>query len=161
MHSIGQGNGAGPAIWAVVSTPLLNALREKGFGFELISPLLSRYHKFVGYAFVDDTDIIQSTLCNDDQQVINKLQEAVDLWEHAIVPEKAAWWLVSFRWSGGGWRYASIDNFPSDLYADDISGEHKKLRRLEPHQAYKTLGVFIAPDGNLTDHFNKLLTLAT
>jgi hypothetical protein len=64
--------------------------------------LLSRYHKFVGYAFVDDTDIIQSTLCNDDQQVINKLQEAVDLWEHAIVPEKAAWWLVSFRWSGMG-----------------------------------------------------------
>ncbi len=61
----------------------------------------------------------------------------------------------------GWWRYASIDNFPSDLYADDISGEHKKLRRLEPHQAYKTLGVFIAPDGNLTDHFNKLLTLAT
>jgi len=31
LHGIGQGNGAGPAIWAVVSTPLLNVLREKGF----------------------------------------------------------------------------------------------------------------------------------
>jgi len=29
IHGIGQGNGAGPAIWAVVSTPLLNVLREK------------------------------------------------------------------------------------------------------------------------------------
>jgi hypothetical protein len=67
IHSIGQGNGAGPAIWAVVSTPLLNALHKKGFGFELISPLSSQYHKFVGYAFVDDTDIIQSARCNDDQ----------------------------------------------------------------------------------------------
>jgi hypothetical protein len=167
IHGIEQGNGAGPAIWAVVSTPLLNALRKKGFGFELISPLSSQYHKFVGYAFVDDTDIILSALCNDDQQVINKLQEAVDLWEHwlkttcgAIVPEKTAWWLVSFWWSGGEWRYALIDDFPSNLYVDNISGERKKIRRLESHQAYKTLGVFIAPDGNSTDHFNKLLTLA-
>jgi len=32
IHGIGQGNGAGPAIWAVVSTPLLNVLRQKGFG---------------------------------------------------------------------------------------------------------------------------------
>jgi len=29
IHGIGQGNGAGPAIWTVVSTPLLNLLREK------------------------------------------------------------------------------------------------------------------------------------
>jgi len=29
IHGIGQGNGVGPAIWAVVSTPLLNVLREK------------------------------------------------------------------------------------------------------------------------------------
>ncbi len=26
MHGVGQGNGAGPAIWAVLSTPLLNML---------------------------------------------------------------------------------------------------------------------------------------
>jgi hypothetical protein len=26
MHGIGQGNGVGPAIWAVVSTPTLNLL---------------------------------------------------------------------------------------------------------------------------------------
>ncbi len=26
MHGVGQGNGAGPAIWAVVSTTILNML---------------------------------------------------------------------------------------------------------------------------------------
>jgi hypothetical protein len=31
IHCIGQGNGAGPAIWADVSTQLLNALHKKGF----------------------------------------------------------------------------------------------------------------------------------
>ena len=39
IHGIGQGNGAGPAIWAVVSTPLLNLLRSKGCGFKYISPI--------------------------------------------------------------------------------------------------------------------------
>jgi len=55
IHGIGQGNGAGPAIWAVVSSPLLNVLREKGC--EIVCPLSSEYFRFVGYAFVDDIDI--------------------------------------------------------------------------------------------------------
>lgn len=42
IHRIGQGNGAGPAIWAIVSTPLLNVLRDKGFGCEIICPLSSK-----------------------------------------------------------------------------------------------------------------------
>jgi len=52
---IGQGNGAGPVIWAVVSTPLLNVLWAKGFRYEIDCPLSSELFHFVGYAFVDDT----------------------------------------------------------------------------------------------------------
>ena len=29
IHGVGQGNGAGPQIWAAVSTPLLNMLRDE------------------------------------------------------------------------------------------------------------------------------------
>jgi hypothetical protein len=60
IHRIGQGNGAGLAIWAMVSTPLLNVLRAKGFGCEIKCPLSSEYFRFVGYAFMDNTDLIQS-----------------------------------------------------------------------------------------------------
>jgi hypothetical protein len=52
-HGIGQGNGAGLAIWAAVSSPLLNVLREKGFGCEFVRPLSALIYKFVGYAFVN------------------------------------------------------------------------------------------------------------
>jgi len=62
IHGIGQGNGAGPAIWAILNTPLLNVLRSKGFGCEVLCPLSGAFFRFVGYAFVDDTDIIQSAL---------------------------------------------------------------------------------------------------
>ncbi len=58
IHGVGQGNGAGPAIWVVVSTPLLNVLHEKGFGCEILYPLSSTFFRFMGYAFVDDTDVI-------------------------------------------------------------------------------------------------------
>jgi hypothetical protein len=32
MQGIGQGNGAGPMLWAVVSTPVLKVMRAEGFG---------------------------------------------------------------------------------------------------------------------------------
>lgn len=60
MHGVGQGNGVGPAIWAVLSTPILNFVQSKGFGCKLISPISQRYTKFVGYAFVNDMDLIQT-----------------------------------------------------------------------------------------------------
>jgi len=59
FHGIGQGNGAGPAIWAVVSTPLLNTLRKMGFGLNYITPISNTLIKFSGFAFVDDTDLLQ------------------------------------------------------------------------------------------------------
>eukprot|EP00957_Ditylum_brightwellii_P074218 5639395-Ditylum_brightwellii.AAC.1 len=32
LQGLGQGNGAALCIWALVSSPILNALREQGFG---------------------------------------------------------------------------------------------------------------------------------
>ena len=32
VQGSGQGNGASPTIWALISTPLLNMIRSQGFG---------------------------------------------------------------------------------------------------------------------------------
>jgi hypothetical protein len=150
-----------------MSTTLLNVLREKGFGCEVLCLLSSAYYRFVGYAFVDDTDIIQSTLQEDPKNARRQLQAAIDTWEFslkatcgAIVPEKTVWWLVSFIWSGSSWRYAGIQDSPGELMVKDIANTRKVIKRLEPHQAYETLGVFLAPDGNLEEQFQKMLTAA-
>jgi len=120
IHGIGQGNGAGLAIRAVVSTPLLNVLREKVYGCEVVCSISCTYFQFVGYAFVDDMDVIQSMLQDDQASEIEKLQAAIDTWEFslkttcgAIVPEKTVWWLVSFKWTGADWSYAGIQDSPS------------------------------------------------
>jgi hypothetical protein len=59
-YGVGQGSGAGPAIWAVVSTPVLKMMKDEGFGCMYKTIIEGKELHFVGYSFVDDTDIIQS-----------------------------------------------------------------------------------------------------
>jgi hypothetical protein len=59
-YGVGQGSGAGPAIWEVVSTPVLKMMNDEGFGCMYNTRIEGKELHFVGYSFVDDTDIIQS-----------------------------------------------------------------------------------------------------
>lgn len=156
IQGVGQGNGAGPQIWALVSTPVLNMLREEGFGAAFEASISGDRIHFVGYAFVDDTDLI-TTLSLDATcaEVGLAMQRALDAWEGgiratggAIVPTKSFWYLVDFKWQRGEWSYKSIDSTPGELTVLDLDGRRCTLRRLAAHEADKTLGVYLAPDGN-------------
>ena len=72
------------------------------------------------------------------------------------MPEKTVWWLVSFKWTGEQWSYAGIQESPWELQVNDILNNRKTIQRLEPSQAYKTLGVYLAPDGNLDAQIEKM-----
>jgi hypothetical protein len=167
-HGIGQGNGAGPAIWAVISSPLLNLLRKKGFHCHFVAPLSSIDIKFSGYSFVDDTDLVIVKLSRGTyEEIITALQKSVDTWERglnatsgAIVAEKTFWFLIDFAWKAGQWRYKSIEESPGKLYANDIHGNRVSLRRYEAHEAQETLGVFLAPDGNHRAQIAKMLQVS-
>ena len=58
IQGVGQGNGAGPQIWALVSTPILNLLRAEGYGAFFKAALSGTEIHFVGYGFVDNVDLI-------------------------------------------------------------------------------------------------------
>lgn len=115
-HGIGQGNGAGPAIWAVVSTPLLNMLHTADVGCFFQSPITGKPIRFVNYSFVDDTDLIQTPRNQQEEypDIIKGLQHSLKTWEGglrvtggAIVPEKSHWYLVNFKWAQGNWKYCT------------------------------------------------------
>jgi hypothetical protein len=61
IHGIGQGNGGGPPIWAVISSTLLDTLRSKGLGLQMLSPISQQKLSFLGYSFVDDSDMFKVT----------------------------------------------------------------------------------------------------
>jgi hypothetical protein len=99
---IGQGNGAGPAIWAVVSTPVLKMMKDEGFRFMYKTIIEGKQLHFMVYSFVDDTDIIQSVQTGGPSQVLaTRMQSAMDTREGglratggALEPEKSCWYLI-------------------------------------------------------------------
>jgi hypothetical protein len=166
LHGIGQGNGGGPPIWAVISSTLLDTLRSKRYGFQSISPISLQHIHFVGYSFLDDNDNVQSD-GSFAEATVHKLQQAVDTWEgglkvtgDALGPQKSYCYLTSFTWSGGKWSYAPVRNTPATLFMNDIHDVHNPVRRIKPHEAEETLGVWIAPDGNTEIQCKKLLEKA-
>jgi hypothetical protein len=84
-YCVGKDNGAGPAIWAVVSTPVLKIMKDESFGFMYKTSIEGKQLHFVGYSIVDDTDIIQSGQPGGPFQVLDmRIQGAMDTWEGGL-----------------------------------------------------------------------------
>jgi hypothetical protein len=156
IQGLGQGNGAGPTIWALISTPVLNLLRTHGYGIKIISCISGDLLHFVGYCFVDDTDLVEFPgAFTTAAQVAVSIQEAVDAWEAgiratggAIVPDKSHWYLIAYKWEAGSWRYTRTTENPFELNVKDEFGTRRPLKRLTPMDAERTLGARIAPNGS-------------
>jgi len=58
IAGIGQGNGAGPQIWAAVSMVLFNIMREHGLLASIVSTISHQKLDISGFVFIDDTDLI-------------------------------------------------------------------------------------------------------
>ena len=168
IHGVGQGNGAGPQIWAAVSTPLLNLLRSEGCGSVFRSAITRSLLHFVGYAFVDDTDLVSSSYLNlSGHKVIEDLQHAIHAWQGgihasggALVPEKSHWYFIDFKWSQGRPSYKTVRETPLDIRIRDLNGNDQQLRQLEPWEAERTLGVRLAPDGNMKTQASHMRSIA-
>jgi hypothetical protein len=98
---------------------------------------------FVGYAFVDDTDLcITGQNPNDTEaDVALRMKQALDLWEGgiratggAIVPEKSHWYLIDFKWQQGNWRYVTEIEVPAQLFFRDTFVYH--LNALAAEQVF-------------------------
>ena len=110
----------------------------------------------VGYAFVDDTDLIQTS--HDGQtfaEVNDKMQKAMNLWEGlikntggALATDKCRWWGIDFLWTDGRWRYQTKEEPNGELTALDTFENQQIIQQLATVKAYETLGVWLAADGN-------------
>ena len=130
LQGVGQGNGAGPAIWAVISTAIIATMATQGHGFNIISALAGALVSFVCCAFVDDTDVIHAghSAATSGEEVIKEMQIVLDRWGGvlratggALVPSKSHWCAIDFAWDGSTWNYRSITDVPGGNY-DNRSG---------------------------------------
>ena len=168
FQGVYQGNGAGPGIWMLVSVPIINMLKARGFGFKVTNVMSREHFSFVCYAFVDDTDLLHSSdTDNGIEGLVEEMQAVVDTWEGglrasggALVPDKSYWYLLHFTFTNNRWRYDSIEDTTGRLTIRDVSGLSRvELDRLEVYEARETLGVFIAMDGTQEVQMEAMLTI--
>ncbi len=79
-------NGHGPTFWVLISVTLLKAIREEGFGTNFCRAIGSIQIIFVAYAFINNTDLIQTMKneCENINSITYQRQEAADLWSASI-----------------------------------------------------------------------------
>jgi hypothetical protein len=95
LQGVLQGNGAGPAIWMLISIPLINMLHTQGFGFKSTNILSGEEYQFACYTYVDNTDLIHKGDSNTTpQNIFDGMQNMLNHWEGglratggALVPE--------------------------------------------------------------------------
>jgi len=86
LQGVGQGNGAGPQIWAAVSSPIFDMVHNSGNGSTLQSLITQDTVQFVGFGFVDDVDLIttDNTTHRTASSILCRLQHTLDLWEMGL-----------------------------------------------------------------------------
>jgi hypothetical protein len=129
-----------------------------GFGIKMRSSLSANTLVLAGFGFVDDTDLaISNEECTSARNAARELQSAVAAWEgglratgRALEPTKSFWYPIEFGWKAGEPYYKSVKECNVEpLIVRDPSGTLLPLQCLEPSQAERTLGVRIAPNGDM------------
>jgi len=77
----------------------------------------------------------------------------------ALVPEKSFWYYIHNTWSQGRWQYVPNPN-SHDMHVPDDNNASIQILELPPSEAWRTLGVWLAPNENNTDKFQHLLDVA-
>jgi hypothetical protein len=118
LQGAGQGNGAAPAVWAVISAVVVNMMQTAGRGPHVVSFLLRTLTSFVCCVFVDDMDVVHASpsSLSAGKEVLVDMQTVVDRWEGGVcaaggasAPSNCHWCLIDFVWwTGTNWQQCSL-----------------------------------------------------
>ena len=86
IQGVGQGNGTGPQIWAVVSTPVLEMMQAQGHLCHFRTAITGEEIRFIGCAFVDDANLLVTSpsLEAEHTEVAMRMQNSATDWEGGV-----------------------------------------------------------------------------
>ena len=80
----GQGNGAAPQLWALVSSKMFEMLHALGLQSVFSTPISGTEMHIVGFAYVDDSSLVTFSANHDVEATVQRMQKIVDTWEAAV-----------------------------------------------------------------------------
>ena len=111
-------------IWVVTSAVLFEIMKDAGFGMEIIMCLSLILFSIVGFAWVNDTDLVHSAKnsITPAEDILEEAQDMLSMWEGvllatraALVPKKSFWYMIDFKFKDGKWKYRSKRVMPGLL----------------------------------------------
>ena len=86
LNSSGQGNSLGPALWAIISSCLIELMEWEGHGVTWQSALSLTVNSLVYFAFVDDTDLTVTapTYYSSRDDLAHTAQHELNTWTQAL-----------------------------------------------------------------------------
>mmetsp|Transcript_5090 Transcript_5090/g.7785 ORF Transcript_5090/g.7785 Transcript_5090/m.7785 type:complete len:370 (-) Transcript_5090:162-1271(-) len=173
IQGVGQGSpdsSDGPVLWAIVSTAVLDVMRNLGYGITIKCTRSGESLNTLGCLFVDDSTYFQQSPTHSVPVVVERTQLAITDLQGLIkatggafnpLQEKSYWWLMSYNWNNGKSHLMTKPAFPAELQTQDTFDEHCLLHRREVDCAKVILGVAQAPknDGKaMTKHLRDKAT---
>ena len=155
-YGMGQGLGWSGAIWMATSDTICKILEREGTGMRFVSPDRSIIITKNGDLFVDDTALgVTAGNIGDGRTVLEHLQKdeqkhALLLFAagHRLALQKCCYYLSSYVRDGTKHRHAlNHENIGVLKLREVFGGELKTVKRLQPFQAHRTLGNYIAING--------------
>ena len=125
-------------------------MKTAGHGLKAVAAISRKSVSLVGFAFVDDTDIIDGAedVNTSGERILARFQSAMDCWcgvlcatGGLIAPEKSVFYLIDFQWTGTDYTYRNVTNMPGNITLLDKNGERVPLNRYEVSTAEQYLGV--------------------
>ena len=159
FHGILQGNGAGPTIWTMISSTLLDKLRTQGLGIT-IETNDGNTITIPAFAFVDDTDLLQQLTTKDDttspQKMVSAWNSGLQTTGGLIVGDKCSFQIVRHIWKNNRWVIDDKKDERISVKVPDQTGEDHYIKQNEPHYGETALGIAFSPSGNMTEELHYL-----
>ena len=161
LFGSGQGSGASPTAWNVIDEVLLHTMDQTGYGIQLSNPDGSVTNERNEDAFVDDAALGVT----DTENIPLALQKKTQQHEEALYAtggqlalHKCTWVLIQWAWNEGiGHLKTTLpddggrctDSSPNKINIHQTaSNTITTIPQLHPSTGYRTLGIWIAADGN-------------
>ena len=157
----GQGLGWSGPLWTNTSDTINELLQNKCAGMKFIDPTNTiRVHKFTDM-FVDDTASgtnyrgLKINRSTSEQLQIDEQLHAHYLYSagHMLAADKCQWYNIKFERKG--FKHVISENDDGSTISIRPTFKHTStfIKKLRPSEAHRTLGHFLAPDGNHTKQY--------
>jgi hypothetical protein len=163
IYGVGQGSTDAPSRWGFVCDPLLEIYKELANDAIITSPLstTTTNHKISG--FVDDTTTLQIKHFTAMIYIILFLQHDAQTWERLLHTsggkleiQKCVFAL--FEWTSDHWGRPTLKKSTNNTLhiRNSDTQQIATIPQMATSEAYKYVGVQIAPDGNMTSQIKDL-----